>query len=66
MADMTLNIIIVSRTNVRLTELATRIGRDTQSVAAEAIEAFLDVSDWQIAGVRKALASRDAGRGVAH
>jgi RHH-type transcriptional regulator, rel operon repressor / antitoxin RelB len=38
----------------------------TAFLAAEALSEYLDVNEWQVAGVRKALGSLDRGAGVPH
>ena len=35
-------------------------------LAAEAIFAYLDTNEWQVAGITKALSSLDRGKGIAH
>ncbi len=57
----------VSRsTKSRLENLAKSTGRSRAFLAAEAIVAYLDINEWQVAGVTKALSSLDRGKGVAH
>jgi len=50
----------------RLQKLAKSTGRSRAFLAAEAIVAFLDTNEWQIAGITKALSSLDRGKGMAH
>jgi len=50
----------------RLARLAESTGRSRSFLAAEAIIQYLDANEWQIEGVREAIASMDAGEGVAH
>jgi predicted transcriptional regulator len=50
----------------RLQKLAKETGRSRSYLAAEAIVAFLDINEWQIAGITNALASLDRGEGIAH
>ena len=40
--------------------------RSQSFLAAEAIEEFVSVQEWQIAGIHDALASLDRGEGIAH
>jgi len=40
--------------------------RTGESLAAEAIHEYLDVNEWQVAGVKRAIASLDRGEGVPH
>jgi RHH-type rel operon transcriptional repressor/antitoxin RelB len=51
---------------VRLQKLAKSTGRSRAFLAAEAIVAYLDTNEWQVAGITKALASLDRGKGIAH
>jgi predicted transcriptional regulator len=50
----------------RLERLARSTGRSRSFLAAEAINEYLDVNEWQVAGIRKAIASLDAAGGVPH
>jgi len=50
----------------RLQKLAKTTGRSRSFLAAEAIVAFLDINEWQVVGITKALYSLDRGKGVAH
>jgi RHH-type rel operon transcriptional repressor/antitoxin RelB len=50
----------------RLEKLAKSTGRSRSFLAAEALSEYLDVNEWQVAGVRKALASLDRGESVPH
>jgi RHH-type transcriptional regulator, rel operon repressor / antitoxin RelB len=50
----------------RLEALAESTGRNRSYLAAEAINAYLDVNEWQVAGIKKAIASMDANGGVDH
>jgi RHH-type transcriptional regulator, rel operon repressor / antitoxin RelB len=50
----------------RLQKLAKTTGRSRSFLAAEAIVAYLDINEWQIVGITKALSSLDRGKGVAH
>jgi len=51
---------------VRLQKLAKSTGRSRAFLAAEAISAYLDTNEWQVAGINKALSSLDRGKGIAH
>jgi predicted transcriptional regulator len=35
-------------------------------LAAEALNAYLDVNEWQVARIKRAIASLDRGEGVPH
>jgi RHH-type rel operon transcriptional repressor/antitoxin RelB len=50
----------------RLEELAKTTGRSPAVLATEAINDYLDVNEWQIAGINQAIASLDRGEGVSH
>jgi len=50
----------------RLQKLAKSTGRSRSYLAAEAIAAYLDTNEWQVAGIGKALSSLDRGKGIAH
>ena len=67
MADSTvLSVRIGKPIKNRLARLARAMRRSQSFLAAEAIEEFVDVQEWQIAGIEKALTSLDRGAGVAH
>jgi len=67
MADSTvLSVRIGKPIKKRLARLARAMRRSQSFLAAEAIEEFVDVQEWQIAGIEKALASLDRGDGVPH
>ena len=40
--------------------------RTRSFLAAEALNEYLDLNEWQVAGVKRAIASLDHGAGVAH
>jgi RHH-type rel operon transcriptional repressor/antitoxin RelB len=50
----------------RLERLAKSTGRSRSFLAAEAIHEYLDVNEWQVAGIKRAIASLDRGKGVPH
>jgi RHH-type transcriptional regulator, rel operon repressor / antitoxin RelB len=50
----------------RLQKLAKSTGRSRSFLAAEAIVVYLDINEWQVAGITKALSSLDRGKGIAH
>jgi predicted transcriptional regulator len=50
----------------RLERLAKSTGRSRSFLAAEAINEYLDVNQWQVAGIKQAIASLDRGKGVSH
>jgi RHH-type transcriptional regulator, rel operon repressor / antitoxin RelB len=50
----------------RLERLAKSTGRSHSFLAAEAINEYLDLNEWQVAGVKQAIASLHRGEGVPH
>jgi predicted transcriptional regulator len=50
----------------RLERLAKSTGRSRSFLAAEAIYQYLEVNEWQVAGIKQAIASLDRGERVAH
>jgi RHH-type transcriptional regulator, rel operon repressor / antitoxin RelB len=50
----------------RLQRLAIETQRSEAELAAQAIEEFLTVQDWQVAGIEEAIASLARGEGVPH
>ncbi|WP_340151447.1 CopG family ribbon-helix-helix protein [uncultured Sneathiella sp.] len=67
MTDSTvLSVRIDSDVKKRFAKLASSLKRSQSFLAAEAIEEFLAVQEWQIAGIEAALASADAGKHIAH
>jgi RHH-type rel operon transcriptional repressor/antitoxin RelB len=50
----------------RLEKLAESTGRSRSYLAAEAINEYLDVNEWQVAGIKRAIASFDRAEGIPH
>ena len=50
----------------RLERLAKSTGRSRSFLAAEAINEYLEVNEWQVAGIKHAIASLDRGEGIPH
>jgi RHH-type transcriptional regulator, rel operon repressor / antitoxin RelB len=50
----------------RLEALAKSTGRSRSFLTAEAIDTYLEINEWQVAGIEKAMASIDANGGVDH
>jgi RHH-type transcriptional regulator, rel operon repressor / antitoxin RelB len=48
----------------RLERLAKSTGRSRSFLAAEAINEYLEVNEWQVTGIRRAIVSLDRGEGV--
>jgi RHH-type transcriptional regulator, rel operon repressor / antitoxin RelB len=53
-------------TKARLERLAKTTKRSRNYLAAEAIADFVELNEWQIAGLKKAIRELDAGKGVPH
>jgi RHH-type rel operon transcriptional repressor/antitoxin RelB len=66
MTTTTFSVRIGRSTKSRLEKLAENTGRSRSFLAAEAITAYLDTNEWQVAGITKALVSLDRGKGIAH
>ena len=66
MNTTTFSVRVGRSTKSRLEKLAKSTGRSRSFLAAEAISAYLDTNEWQVAGITKALASLDRGKGIAH
>jgi len=56
-----LTIRVDRKTKSRLEKLAKTMERSKSFVAAEAIRAYVELNEWQIAGVKAALKEADAG-----
>jgi RHH-type transcriptional regulator, rel operon repressor / antitoxin RelB len=50
----------------RLERLAKSTGRSRSFLTAEAINQYLEVNEWQVAGIKQAIASLDRGEWIAH
>ncbi|MBR0750660.1 CopG family ribbon-helix-helix protein [Bradyrhizobium jicamae] len=50
----------------RLERLAKSTGRSRSFLAAEAINGYLDVNEWQVEGIKRAIASLDRGERIPH
>jgi len=53
-------------TKRRLEKLAESTGRSRSFLAVEAIDEYLNIHEWQVAGIRQAIASMNQGEGVVH
>jgi RHH-type rel operon transcriptional repressor/antitoxin RelB len=65
-SSTTVSIRIDPASKKRLEKLAKSTGRSRSFLAAEAINEYLDLNEWQVAGIQKAVASLDRGEGVSH
>jgi predicted transcriptional regulator len=66
MASTTFTVRVEPLVKKRLEKLAKSTGRSRSFLAAEALNEYLDVNEWQVAGVKRAIASLDRGEGVLH
>jgi predicted transcriptional regulator len=66
MSSTTVTVRVERNVKNRLEKLAKSTGRTRSFLAAEALNAYLDVNEWQVAGVKEAMASLDRGEGVSH
>ena len=66
MTSTTFTVRVDETTRERLEKLARSTGRSRSYLAAEAINAYLEVNEWQVAGIERAMASLDSGQAVAH
>ncbi len=66
MSSTTFTVRVEPEVKKRLEKLAKSTGRTRSFLAAEALNAYLDVNEWQVAGVKRAIASLDRGEGVSH
>jgi predicted transcriptional regulator len=66
MASTTFTVRVEPVVKKRLEKLAKSTGRSRSFLAAEALNEYLDVNEWQVSGVKQAMASLDRGEGVSH
>jgi RHH-type transcriptional regulator, rel operon repressor / antitoxin RelB len=66
MPSTTFTVRVEPQVKKRLEKLAKSTGRTRSFLAAEALSEYLDVNEWQVAGVKRAMASLDRGEGVPH
>jgi predicted transcriptional regulator len=66
MKSTTFTVRVEMRAKKRLERLARSTGRSRSFLAAEAINEYLDINEWQVAGIKHALASLDRGEGIPH
>jgi len=64
MASTTFTVRVDAAVKKRLEKLAKSTGRSRSFLAAEAIDAYLEINEWQIAGIKRAIMSMDRGEGV--
>jgi len=66
MASTTFTVRVDPTVKQRLEKLAKNTGRTRSYLAAEAIAEYLDINEWQVAGIKRAIGSLDRGEGIAH
>jgi predicted transcriptional regulator len=66
MSSTTFTVRVEPEVKKRLEKLAKSTGRSRSFLAAEALNEYLDVNEWQVAGIKQATASLDRGEGVRH
>jgi RHH-type rel operon transcriptional repressor/antitoxin RelB len=66
MSSSTFTVRVDAAAKKRLERLAKSTGRSRSFLAAEAIEEYLDINEWQVAGIKRAIGSLDRGEGVSH
>jgi predicted transcriptional regulator len=66
MSSTTFTVRLDADANERPERLAKSIGRSRSFLAAEAINQYLEVNEWQVARIKQAMASLDRGEGIAH
>ncbi len=66
MPSTTFTVRVESEVKKRLEKLARSTGRSRSFLAAEALSDYLDVNEWQVEGIKKAIGSLDRGEGVPH
>jgi RHH-type rel operon transcriptional repressor/antitoxin RelB len=66
MASTTFTVRVEPKVKKRLEKLAKSTGRTRSFLAAEALNDYLDLNEWQVAGVKRAIGSLDRGEGVSH
>jgi predicted transcriptional regulator len=66
MSSSTFTVRVDAAAKKRLERLAKITRRSRSFLAAEAIEEYLDINEWQVAGIKRAIGSLDRGEGVSH
>jgi RHH-type transcriptional regulator, rel operon repressor / antitoxin RelB len=66
MPSATFTVRVEPQVKKRLEKLARSTGRSRSFLAAEALSAYLDVNEWQVAGIKQAIESLDLGEGASH
>jgi RHH-type rel operon transcriptional repressor/antitoxin RelB len=66
MRSTTFTVRVDTTAKKRLEKLAKSTGRSRSFLAAEAINEYLDVNEWQITGIGRAIVSLDRDKGIPH
>ncbi len=66
MSSQTFTVRVDSGVKKRLEKLAKSTGRSRSFLAAEAISEYVDVNEWQVAGIKRAIESLDRAGGIPH
>ena len=66
MKSTTFTVSVETGVKKRLERLAKNTGRSRSFLAAEAINEYLEINEWQVAGIKGATASLDRGDGIPH
>jgi len=66
MSSATFTVRVETGVKKRLEKLAKHTGRSRSFLAAEAISEYLDVNEWQVAGIKRAIESADRGELITH
>lgn len=66
MSSATFTVRVDANVKKRLEKLAKSTGRSRSFLAAEAINEYLDVNEWQVAGVKHAIEEADRGELTPH
>jgi predicted transcriptional regulator len=66
MAESTLAVRLAPEVKRRLESIASRVHRSESVLAAEAIEEFLAVQEWQIAAIEEGIAAAERGDLISH
>jgi predicted transcriptional regulator len=66
MSSETFTVRVDTTAKKRLEKLAKSTGRSRSFLAAEAINEYLAVNEWQVAGIKQAMEAADRGKLIAH
>ena len=66
MGSTTFTVRVAREAKRRLEKLARSTGRSRSFLAAEAINEYLNLNEWQVEGIKKAVSSLDETGGVPH